>query len=85
MIEVFGLSGRFLEALRGGADRGGVAEIRGFPAAKGIVEGTARVITTVADIHLVQPGDILVCGGTTTEWTPVLGSSRRACATPAAP
>lgn len=73
MIEVFGLSGRFLEALRGGADRGGVAEIRGFPAAKGVVEGTARVITTVADIHLVQPGDILVCGGTTTEWTPVFG------------
>jgi phosphohistidine swiveling domain-containing protein len=73
MIEVFGLSGRFLEALRGGADRGAVAEIRGFPAAKGVVEGTARVITTVADIHLVQPGDILVCGGTTTEWTPVFG------------
>ena len=62
MIEVFGLSGRFLEALRGGADRGAVAQIRGFPAAKGVVEGTARVITTVADIHLVQPGDILVCG-----------------------
>ena len=73
MIEVFGLSGRFLEALRGGADRGAVAEIRGFPAAKGVVEGVARVITTVADIHLVQPGDILVCGGTTTEWTPVFG------------
>jgi pyruvate, water dikinase len=73
MIEVFGLSGRFLEALRGGADRGAVAEIRGFPAAKGVVEGTARVITAVADIHLVQPGDILVCGGTTTEWTPVFG------------
>ncbi len=42
-------------------DRGGVAEIRGFPAAKGIVAEwhRKRVITTVADIHLVQPGDIL--------------------------
>jgi phosphohistidine swiveling domain-containing protein len=71
MIEVFGLSGHFLETLKGGGDS--VTEIRGFPAAKGTVEGTARVITTVADIHLVQPGDILVCGGTTTEWTPVFG------------
>ena len=50
-----------------------VTEIRGFPAAKGTVEGTARVITTVGDLHLVQPGEILVCGGTTTEWTPAFG------------
>jgi len=87
MIEVFGLSGRFLETMRGeagaadgapgapgaaGAD-GTVTEIRGFPAAKGVVEGVARVITTVGDLHLVQPGEILVCGGTTTEWTPAFG------------
>jgi len=43
-----------------------------------VVEGTARVITTVADISQVQPGDILVCGGTTTEWTPVF-SIIKAC------
>ena len=73
MIEVFGLSGHFLETLRGGAaDRPG-AEIRGFPAAKGVAEGVARVITTVTDLHTVQPGEILVCGGTTTEWTPAFG------------
>jgi phosphohistidine swiveling domain-containing protein len=72
MIEVFGLSGRFLETLKSGTGED-VAEIRGFPAAKGVVEGTARVITTVTDIHLVRPGDVLVCGGTTTEWTPVFG------------
>ncbi len=76
MIEVFGLSGRFLETMRGDAgasEAGGVTEIRGFPAAKGIVEGVARVITTVGDLHLVEPGEILVCGGTTTEWTPAFG------------
>jgi pyruvate,water dikinase len=79
MIEVFGLSGHFLETLRGGGEagtdtaHGAVTEIRGFPAAKGTVEGTARVITTVGDLHLVQPGEILVCGGTTTEWTPAFG------------
>jgi pyruvate,water dikinase len=83
MIEVFGLSGHFLQTLRGnaesapaggpgGAPRSGT-EIRGFPAAKGVVEGIAKVITTVADISKVEPGDILVCGGTTTEWTPVFG------------
>ena len=76
MIEVFGLSGHFLETLRRdpAADAGaGVVEIRGFPAAKGVAEGVARVITTVTDLHTVQPGEILVCGGTTTEWTPAFG------------
>jgi len=80
MIEVFGLSGHFLETLRSesGAGAGSgtgetAAEIRGFPAAKGVVEGVARVITTVGDLHTVLPGEILVCGGTTTEWTPAFG------------
>ncbi|TVZ01192.1 PEP-utilizing protein mobile subunit [Trebonia kvetii] len=78
MIEVFGLSGHFLETLRGdgsGGDGTGEegTEIRGFPAAKGVVEGVARVITTVTDLHSVLPGEILVCGGTTTEWTPAFG------------
>jgi phosphohistidine swiveling domain-containing protein len=77
MIEVFGLSGHFLETLKGGAGDGtGVTEIRGFPAAKGTAEGVARVITTVADLNQVQLGEILVCGGTTTEWTPVFGIIR---------
>jgi phosphohistidine swiveling domain-containing protein/transcriptional regulator with XRE-family HTH domain len=81
MIEVFGLSGRFLETMRGdgsagttgGAGEAAVTEVRGFPAARGVVEGVARVITTVGDLHLVEPGEILVCGGTTTEWTPAFG------------
>jgi phosphohistidine swiveling domain-containing protein len=81
MIEVFGLSGQFLETMRGDTSAAasgaggaaGVTEIRGFPAAKGVVEGVARVITTVGDLHLVEPGEILVCGGTTTEWTPAFG------------
>jgi pyruvate,water dikinase len=76
MIEVFGLSGHFLDTLRADPADGrgtGVVEIRGFPAAKGVVEGIARVITTVTDLHTVQPGEVLVCGGTTTEWTPAFG------------
>lgn len=70
MIEVFGLSGHFLRTLKG---TGQAAELRGFPAAKGVAEGVARVITSVTEISRVQPGEILVCGGTTTEWTPVFG------------
>ena len=73
MIEVFGLSGHFLSALKSGDGESAVAELRGFPAAKGTVEGVARVIVSVTDLHKVRPGDILVCGGTTTEWTPVFG------------
>jgi phosphohistidine swiveling domain-containing protein len=78
MIEVFGLSGQFLETMRGEApgdapEAAGFTEIRGFPAAKGVTDGVARVITTVGDLHLVEPGEILVCGGTTTEWTPAFG------------
>ena len=75
MIEVFGLSGHFLATLKNDAAGSGeaAAELRGFPAAKGVVEGAARVITSVAELHKVQAGDILVCGGTTTEWTPVFG------------
>jgi phosphohistidine swiveling domain-containing protein len=73
MIEVFGLSGHFLETLKGS---GAAQELRGFPAAKGVAEGVARVITSVTELHKVQPGDILVCGGTTTEWTPVFGIIR---------
>jgi phosphohistidine swiveling domain-containing protein len=78
MIEVFGLSGAFLETMRGEApadapDASGFTQIRGFPAARGVVEGVARVITTVGDLHRVEPGEILVCGGTTTEWTPAFG------------
>jgi pyruvate,water dikinase len=71
MIEVVGLSGHFLETLKSGAADS--ASLRGFPASKGVVEGVARVITTVTELHKVQPGEILVCGGTTTEWTPVFG------------
>ncbi len=31
------------------------------------------MITNVTDLHTVQPGEVLVCGGTTTEWTPAFG------------
>ena len=53
MIEVFGLSGHFLETLK--AEPAEVTELRGFPASKGVVEGVARVITSVTGEVLVVP------------------------------
>lgn len=46
-------------------------EVRGFAASSGVVEGTARVIKSVADIGRLQQGDILVCQVTNPTWSPV--------------
>lgn len=73
MTEVFGLSPEFLATVKSGAPS---EELGGFPASKGVVEGTARVIHAARDLDQVQLGEILVCGGTTTEWTPVFGVIR---------
>lgn len=70
MTEVFGLSPEFLDTVKSGAPTG---ELSGFAASKGVVEGTARVVHAVSDINEIQLGEVLVCGGTTTEWTPTFG------------
>lgn len=70
MIEVFGMTEHYLETVSR-ADAG--RQLRGFPASKGVVEGPARVINAVSELHQLKPGDVLVCGGTTTEWTAVFG------------
>ena len=46
-------------------------ELRGIAASKGIAEGPARVITTVAQLDEVQTGEILVCPITAPSWAPV--------------
>jgi pyruvate,water dikinase len=45
--------------------------IKGLPAARGAVTGTARVIRSLADADRVQEGDILICDMTTPAWTPL--------------
>jgi pyruvate,water dikinase len=72
LLEIFGLYPRYLEATR----RGGRAstELRGLPASRGVVEGTARVLSSVAEIGEITAGDILVCKATTPDWTPVFGT-----------
>jgi len=48
-----------------------VKELTGFPGSPGVVEGPARVITTVEELANVEPGEILVCPITTPSWAPV--------------
>lgn len=48
--------------------------LRGSAGSRGRVEGVARVVRSVDDLHLVRPGEILVCRSTTPPWTPVFAS-----------
>ena len=47
--------------------------IKGIPASKGTVEGTARVIRSLDEIDRLKPGDVLVCKSTAPPWTPMFG------------
>lgn len=48
-------------------------ELRGFAASPGVVEGRARVLHNVNDIHQMRDGEILVCPVTAPSWGPVFG------------
>jgi pyruvate,water dikinase len=56
-------------------DAGG-AELNGAAASPGVVEGVARVITSVGEIADVRDGEILVCGSTSPAWAPLFGRIR---------
>jgi pyruvate,water dikinase len=45
--------------------------LRGLPAARGTVTGTARVVRELSEAERIQAGDILVCEMTTPAWTPL--------------
>ncbi len=45
--------------------------VRGFAGAGGVVEGTARVLESVAEEDRLRPGDILVTSVTNVGWTPL--------------
>ena len=46
------------------------ADLYGGGAAPGVAEGVARVIMTESDLGELQPGEILVAPGTSSQWTP---------------
>jgi pyruvate,water dikinase len=66
LIEIVGLHDKFLAAQRGEVG----TELAGIPASKGEVTGIARVMHNADELHLLNPGDILVCEGTAPSWTP---------------
>ena len=47
------------------------SDVSGFPGAAGKVRGTVRVITDIADIDSIEPGEILVACATNIGWTRV--------------
>jgi phosphohistidine swiveling domain-containing protein len=47
------------------------ADLYGTCGSPGVAEGTARVIMTEDELHLIQEGDILVAASTSPSWTPV--------------
>jgi pyruvate,water dikinase len=70
MTEIFGLTPEYLATIRDGLVS---AELQGLGASAGVVVGTARVVRSARDIDQIRAGEVLVCGGTTTEWTPAFG------------
>ena len=70
MTEVFGLTPEYLATIRHGRP---TAELRGYAASRGVVVGPAKVLRSAQEIDRIRSGEILVCGGTTTEWTPAFG------------
>lgn len=66
--EIEGLSPGYLAALRGEVQTG---PLQGTPACGGQALGRVRVVLTDQDLDLIQPGEILVCEGSTPAWTPV--------------
>lgn len=49
----------------------GAKQLTGFAGSPGTAQGPARVITSVEELALVEPGEILVCPITTPSWAPV--------------
>ena len=49
---------------------GDITELHGSPGSSGIVEGKARVIKKIADLALLQAGEIMVAPTTSPSWAP---------------
>ncbi|MEE3287597.1 MAG: PEP-utilizing enzyme [Pseudomonadota bacterium] len=67
LTELDGFTPEFLETLK---EDGTATTLKGMPASQGRAQGAARVLLGADRIHDIQPGEILVCEGTTPSWTP---------------
>ena len=68
VIEIFGITNEFLDRMKTGADN--AKQLSGIPASSGVARGTARVLRSPDQLHLLRQGEVLVCVGTTPTWTP---------------
>jgi pyruvate,water dikinase len=68
VIEIFGITDEFLERMKNGPSN--AEQLSGVPASPGVARGTARILRSPDELHLLRQGEILVCVGTTPTWTP---------------
>jgi pyruvate,water dikinase len=68
LIEIFGLHHHFFDALRSAG--GDTATLTGVAASTGRARGRARVLHSAAELHRIEPGEVLVCEATSPNWTP---------------
>ncbi len=73
-IMLWGITSDSISAWLGGGEGG----LKGFAASPGVVEGSARVITSAADLDQVLEGEILVCPITAPSWGPVFSRIKAA-------
>ncbi|MCP3804486.1 PEP-utilizing enzyme [Allokutzneria sp. A3M-2-11 16] len=65
------IRGRFDPNALDRAEEPGDGAITGFPGVAGVVEGSARVVSTVEEAESLLPGEILVAVSTNIGWTPL--------------
>ena len=71
IVMLWGITRENLDSWLNEGSEGDPNELKGFAACSGVVEGTARVVKSVAEIGRIQQGDILVCQVTNPTWSPI--------------
>lgn len=69
LIEIYGLDGQYMNAVRAQTPSSRVATLRGMPAARGSARGRARVLREAGDLDTLNSGEILICESTSASWT----------------
>jgi pyruvate, water dikinase len=73
-IMLWGITSERINAWLGGGEKPDI--LSGMPASPGTVEGLARVVSTTADLDLLEEGEILVATVIAPSWGPVFGKIR---------
>ncbi len=71
IVMLWGITRESLDSWLNADENKDSKELKGFAACQGVVEGPARVVKSVDEIHRLQQGDILVCQVTNPTWAPI--------------